>query len=204
MPNESSQIFRQEAIEQASSVEQLDQLMQVVRLKDWLPLGSVAVLLLAALIWSVVGRIPVFVESRGLLLSDPASKQLFNLSYFPISTGKQIQVGDRMLVVPDTVTIQEFGGLEATVTQVSPTAVTEQAAIQRIGNAELARVVYQPAGIEVVAALTPSPDTGTGYAWSMSAGPNMPLSSQIPTQSRVLLQQRAPITYVFPFLQRQP
>lgn len=204
MANEQPGIFRPEAVEQASSVEQLDQLMQVVNLKDWLPLASVFGLLLAALVWSVLGRIPIFVEARGLLLSDATNtERLLSVSYFPISEGKQIQKGDRMLVVPGTVNIQEFGGLEATVIEVSPVAVTEQSATQRIGNPELAQLVYEPASIEVMAELTPNSDNPTGYQWSMSAGPNVQLSSQIPTRSKVLLHQQAPITFVFPFLQRE-
>ena len=100
-----SSIFRQEAVEQASSVEQLDQLMQVVNLKDWLPLASIGALLAVALIWSFLGRIPMFVESKGLLLSDTTTPdRLISVSYFPIGEGKQIQPGDRILIskLPDS------------------------------------------------------------------------------------------------------
>lgn len=205
MPNEeSSSLFREEAIEQASSVEQLDQLMQVVRLQDWLPLTAIGVLLTGALVWSFMGRIPMFTEAKGLLLTPAANpNQLISISYFPIGEGKQIQPGDRILIIPDTINIQEFGGLEATVTEVSPTAVTEQAALNRTsGNQELAQLVYTPASIEVVAQLTPDPSTPTGYKWSMSQGPKTKLPGGIPTTSQVLLQEKAPITYVFPFLGR--
>lgn len=205
MANEQpSSIFRQEAVEQASSVEQLDQLMQVVTLKDWLPLASIGALLAVALIWSFLGRIPMFVASKGLLLSDTTNpERLISVSYFPIGEGKQIQPGDRILIVPDTVNIQEFGGLEAEVTDVSPAPITEQTALSRVnGNQELADLVYTPASIEVVAQLVPDQSTATGYKWSMSNGPDLKLSSQIPTTSKVLLTERAPITYVFPFLAR--
>ena len=201
--NKPTQIFRPEALEQASSVEQLDQLMQVVGLKDWLPLASVGALLAAALIWSVVGKIPMFVEAKGLLLADQSNGTLQSVSYFPIAQGKQIQPGDRILIVPDTVNVQEFGGLEATVTNVSPTAVTEQSVAQRIGNPELAQLVYTPASIEVTAALESNSTNATGYQWSMSTGPKQPLSDQIPTHAQVVLQRRSPISYVFPFLQRE-
>lgn len=201
---QSSGIFRQEAVEQASSVEQLDQLMQVVNLRDWLPLASVGALLAVALIWSFVGRIPTFVQAKGLLLSDSANPdRLISVSYFPIGEGKQIQPGDQILIVPDTVNIQEYGGLEAEVTAVSPSPITEQAALSRVnGNQELAQLVYRPASIEVVAKLTADPTTPTGYKWSMSRGPDLKLSGEIPTTSKVLLTEKAPITYVFPSLAR--
>ncbi len=198
-----SQIFRPEALEQASSVEQLDQLMQVTSLKDWLPLASVGLLLTGALIWSIVGRIPMSVEARGVLLTEGDGQPVVSLSYFPIAQGKQIQPGDKILVVPDTVNVQAYGGLNATVTAISPTAVTKQSVAQRIGTPELAELVYAPASVEVTAELEPNPANSTGYQWSMSTGPQQPLSNQTPTHAQVVLQRRSPISYVFPFLQRQ-
>jgi HlyD family secretion protein len=202
MADQQPGIFRQEAVEQASSVEQLDQLMQVIDLKDWLPLVSIGALLAAALIWSVVARIPTYVQAKGLLLSDAAHpNQLMNVSYFPIGDGKQVHPGDRILLVPDTVNIQEFGGLEARVVEVSSAPVTEQSALKRVnGNRELLNLVYIPASIEVVAQLKPDPNAPSGYQWSMSQGPKMQLTSEIPTTSKVMLSERAPISYVFPFL----
>ncbi len=203
MANEQeSSLFRKEALEQVSSPEQLDQLMQVVNLKNWLPLASIGFLLALAVIWSVVGRIPIFIESKGLLVEDTDdSKQLISVSYFPIAQGKQIQVGDRILVIPETANIQEFGGLEATVTEVSPFPVTEASALKRVkGNPELADLVYTPASIEVFAKLQPNPTNNTGYQWSMSKGPDEKLSSETPATAKVMLTNRAPISFIFPFL----
>lgn len=195
-------IFRQEALEQVSSVEQLDQLMQVVSLKDWMPLASIAFLLAIALLWSIFGRIPTFVEARGLLLSDTAnSNGLMSVSYFPIGEGKQIAPGDRMIIIPDTVNIQEYGGIEATVMQVSPLPVSENEVLKRLdGKQELVKLVYTPAPIEVTAKLELDVSTPTGFKWSMSKGPDLKLSSEIPATTKVMLSQQAPITYVFPFL----
>jgi len=203
MANEQeSSLFRKEALEQVSSPEQLDQLMQVVNLKNWLPLASIGFLLVLAVIWSIVGRIPIFIESKGLLVEDTDdSKQLMSVIYFPIAQGKQIQVGDRILVIPETANIQEFGGLEATVTEVSPFPVTEASALKRVrGNLELADLVYTPASIEVFAKLQPNPINHTGYQWSMSKGPDEKLSSETPANAKVMLSDRAPISFIFPFL----
>jgi len=202
MANEQDSLFRQEALEQISSPEQLDQLMQVVNLKDWLPLASIGFLLALALLWSIVGRIPIFVESKGLLVEDTANpNRLISVSYFPIAEGKQIQPGDRILIIPTTTSIQEFGGLEATVTEVSPTSVTQASALKRVnGNSELAALVYTPASIEVLSQLQPNPANATGYQWSMSQGPRGTLSGGTPADARVTLSDRAPISFVFPFL----
>ena len=207
MANEQeSSLFRQEALEQISSPEQLDQLIQVVTLKDWLPLASIGFLVALALIWSIVGRIPVFVEAKGLLVQgsnaqhsdaqptdqfDP--QQLMSVSYFPIASGKQIHPGDRILILPETASSDEFGGMEATVAQVSPYPVTQASALERVnGNQELAALVYTPASIEVISKLTPDAATATGYHWAMSNGPDQKLSGETPTRARVTLSERAP------------
>lgn len=196
-----SNLFRAEALAQIASPEQLDQLMQIVNLKDWLPLASIGFLVVLALLWSIVGRIPIFVQAKGLLVQDTADpRQLVSVSYFPIAEGKQIQPGDRVLISPETASFQEFGGVEAIVTSVSPQPVTQLTAIERAnGNSELADLIYKPASIEVIARLQPAPDNASGYQWSMSRG-SAQLSSQTPTDARVMLSEQAPITFLFPFL----
>jgi hypothetical protein len=199
---ESGGLFRQEALEQISSVEQLDQLIQIVNLKDWIPLASVGFLVAIALIWSVFGRIPTTVSAKGLLLQDPANpNQLVNVSYFPIGEGKRIRPGDSILITPDVVSASETGGIKATVTDVSAAPVTEETLLQKInGNRELANLVYTPASIQVVAQLESDSSNASGYQWSMSQGPESRLSSQTPTTARAVLSRTAPISFVFPFL----
>ena len=83
-----NQIFRDKALEQLSSPEQLDQLLTVVNRKSWIPLAALGGLMLAAAIWSFFGQIPVTVEGVGLLVHPrqvvsfqlPASGQVVELS----------------------------------------------------------------------------------------------------------------------------
>ncbi|MBP5972051.1 NHLP bacteriocin system secretion protein [Brasilonema sp. CT11] len=67
MQDKTSRLFREEALEQLSSPEQLDQLMQVTSQQVWLPLISMGFLVVIAGIWSVVGRIPLTVTGSGVL-----------------------------------------------------------------------------------------------------------------------------------------
>jgi hypothetical protein len=200
---EKPSLFRQEALDQISSPEQLDQLLQVVNLKDWLPLASLGFVVAIALIWSIFGKVPLTAEAKGLLLQDKTDpNQLISVSYFPIEDGRQIQTGDRMLVTPVTANFQEVGGLEAIVTEVSAQPVMRSAALQQVqNNSELLDLVYVPASIEVIAHLKSDASTATGYQWSMSKGPDMQLAGGIPTQGRVTLSERSPIQFIFPFLE---
>jgi hypothetical protein len=203
MADEKPSLFRQEALDKISSPEQLDQLLQVVSLKDWLPLASLGFVVAIALVWSIFGKIPLTAEAKGLLLQSPTDpNQLISVSYFPIEDGRQIQAGDRMLITPVTANFQEFGGIEAVVTQVSDQPVMRNSALQQVqNNEELLDLVYVPASIAVTAELKPDGTTATGYQWSMSKGPNMRVAGGVPTQGRVTLSERSPIQFIFPFLQ---
>lgn len=61
-------IFRKESLERLSSPERLDQLMQVVSPRSWLPLVALGSIVGVAVIWSIYGRIPITVEGRGVLI----------------------------------------------------------------------------------------------------------------------------------------
>jgi HlyD family secretion protein len=94
----STKIFREEALEHLSSPEQLDQLLQVVNRKSWIPIATIGALLLVAIIWSIFGRIPMTVEGVGLLiyprqvvsLQLPSSGQVVELN---IKVGDLVQKG---------------------------------------------------------------------------------------------------------------
>lgn len=69
MPEEKNQIFRQQALDRLNSPELLDQLMQVVKPKDWLLLGGLGILGILGVIWSIFGNIPIAVSAKGVLIN---------------------------------------------------------------------------------------------------------------------------------------
>ncbi|MSR13223.1 MAG: NHLP bacteriocin system secretion protein [Gammaproteobacteria bacterium] len=81
-------IFRREALEHLSSPEQLDALLEVTTSRAWLALATIGAGLGLALLWSVVGQIPITVEAVGILVYPrrivsvqvPAVGQLTNLT----------------------------------------------------------------------------------------------------------------------------
>ncbi|ARV62943.1 NHLP bacteriocin system secretion protein [Nostocales cyanobacterium HT-58-2] len=68
MQSKENKLFRQEALERLSSPERLDQLMQVVNRRAWLPLTTIGSLVVVAVIWSIFGRIPLTVNGQGVLI----------------------------------------------------------------------------------------------------------------------------------------
>ncbi|NES20003.1 MAG: NHLP bacteriocin system secretion protein [Symploca sp. SIO3E6] len=81
-------IFRQKALERLSSPEQLDKLMRVVSPFDWLPLGALAIFVIAGVAWSIFGNLPITVTGKGILINprrvvqfqSPISGQLQSLN----------------------------------------------------------------------------------------------------------------------------
>jgi len=98
---EPRKIFRDEALEHLSSPEQLDQLLQIVNPKSWIPIATLGGLLLVALLWSIFGQIPVTVEGVGLLVHPrqivsfqlPASGQIVVLN---VKVGNFVEKGQNL------------------------------------------------------------------------------------------------------------
>lgn len=88
-------VFRKVSLERLASPEQLDQLLQVTNPTGWLALGSVVALLVAALIWGVVGTIPTEARGEGILLRQGGVSDLV-----AASSG---QVEELLVTVGDTV-----------------------------------------------------------------------------------------------------
>jgi|ERR1700693_451150 len=123
------------------------------------------------------------------------------VSYFAIRDGKRISVGMPILITPDTVKRERFGGIQGTVSSVSQYPVTKEGATAFIGSTELAtRLLGDEPRIEVVAELKQDPTSFSGYKWSSSNGPPLRISSGTTTSSRVTVEARAPITFLLPFL----
>ncbi|MBW4641612.1 MAG: NHLP bacteriocin system secretion protein [Goleter apudmare HA4340-LM2] len=68
MSDSSKKLFREESLERLSSPERLDQLMNVVNPRAWVPLAGLGSLVAVGAVWSVVGRLPLTVSGQGVLL----------------------------------------------------------------------------------------------------------------------------------------
>ena len=111
-------IFRQESLERLSSPERLDQLMQVIAPKDWLALTVFGSLAILGLGWSIVGRIPITVEGKGIFLQPRQVVELQSsiagqLKSLNVSNGQCVKK-DQVLATIDPVSLREQLRLETT------------------------------------------------------------------------------------------
>ena len=121
--------------------------------------------------------------------------------YFPVEDGKKIVPGMTIHIAPDTVQRQRFGSMIGIVKTVSAFPITKEGVQSLVGNAEVVDVLLsQGPAIEVMAGLTPNTATFSGYQWSSSTGPPLPITAGTTTTGRVVLEHRAPITYLLPML----
>ncbi|MBE8998153.1 NHLP bacteriocin system secretion protein [Nostoc sp. LEGE 12447] len=102
-----SNLFRKEALDRLSSPERLDQLMQVVQPKKWIPLTAMGSLIVVGLVWSVFGRIPITVAGQGVVVfpskvvgfQSPSSGQILMLF---VRTGDEVKKGQVLATIDQT------------------------------------------------------------------------------------------------------
>jgi hypothetical protein len=63
-----NRLFRRSALEQLSSPEQLDSLMQVTSPRAWIALLGLGILVVAFVVWGYVGSVQVTTDGRGILI----------------------------------------------------------------------------------------------------------------------------------------
>lgn len=104
-------IFRESALERLSSPERLDQLMQVTNPMDWIALTTIGTLVGGALMWSVVGRIPITVNGQGVFtqpnrLLDLQANVAGQINSLNIRPGQCVQK-DEVLATIDPIDLRQ-------------------------------------------------------------------------------------------------
>jgi len=184
---------------------------EIHRLRSTIAINEVQIEKNSQIVAAHSGRIIELLADTGQIVSagarvarlevDDASTALVNVAYLAVGDGKKVTPGMRVLITPDTVERQRYGGITGVVLAVSDLAVTTEGARAVLGNADLAQaLVGGTTRIEVTASLDADSTTASGYKWSSSAGPGSPVTAGLTGEMRVIVEQRAPITFVLPFL----
>ncbi len=187
-------IFRKEALERFSSPEQLDQLMQIVTLRSWLPMATLGALLGIGFLWSFWGSIPVTTTGRGFLVyRNDHNNELVGVAYFDAREVAQIDPGMKVLMIPDVDTGKQISrGIYGRVKSVATPKVRTLEGIRKSANPEAKQM------LEVLIELKPDPVSDNNYEWSAYNSNLSPLAG-IPCIARITLAEKAPISFVFPF-----
>ncbi|MEA5627193.1 NHLP bacteriocin system secretion protein [Nostoc sp. UHCC 0251] len=131
---------------------------------------------------------------------DPGGK-LMSVAFFPAGEGKKLKSGMKLQITPTTVKREEFGGIVGTIGEISTFPITQEGAVRSVGSAEVVKgLLAQGPQLEAFATLEPDPSTFSSWKWSSSRGPRQKITSGTPTTVRVTVEERAPISFVFPIL----
>jgi len=137
------------------------------------------------------------------LNTNPSGSSLVSLAFFPAKDAKRIKVGQSVQVTPNTTNAQRHGAIQGTVVSVQALPVSDEALLNRLGSSSLVKSLTaesQGPLLEVHTRLQHNPNNVSGYDWGGGAGPQLRLTSGTPTEVRVLVEQRQPISYLVPIL----
>ncbi|WP_404790467.1 NHLP bacteriocin system secretion protein [Altericista sp. CCNU0014] len=147
-----------------------------------------------------VGQVVAVGTQLGLIATNARTQELQGLAFFPVQDGKKIRPGMAMQITPTTIKRERFGGIEATVASVTEFSITKQEMAALIGNADVVQSLGAGPFIGVYGKLQADPKTFTGYDWSSSKGPQLKLTPGTTATALVTLENRSPLSFVFPIL----
>lgn len=100
--------FRAAALDRAASPEQFDHLVVITKPSDWIWAAVICLLLVAAIIWGIVGRIPTRVSGEGILISngdrvvDAVSAAAGRLASVSVAVGDHVARGQPIARIVQT------------------------------------------------------------------------------------------------------
>lgn len=118
--------------------------------------------------------------------------------FVPEAASTALRPGQPATLALSTAPAAQFGLLRATITSVSPYALSAAQVADLVGG-PLAAEPYLTAGAPrlVLAALQPDTATASGLAWTTVTGPPGPVRTQTQVQATVTLGSRAPLSLLF-------
>ena len=205
------QIYRKKLMERISSPEQLDEMIVITSPSYWLAILGGAVIIVAALIWSVFGSIPISMETTGIFVSAQISDQQTEgsqsiggqqvICYVPINSGKKIVPGMETIVCPTTVSQQEYGNMMGKVVAVDPYVTSSEDIVSTLGSESLAQMFSQNGPVVAVTCeLRTDATTASGFWWSNSNGAEVVLAEGTIITADIILEEKSPISMLLPFL----
>ena len=205
------QVYRKSLLERISSPEQLDKMIVITSPSYWLAILGGAFIIVAALVWSILGSIPINMETTGIFVSAQMSDQQTAdsqsigeqqvICYVPISSGKKIVPGMEAVVCPTTVNQQEYGNMMGEVVAVDPYVTSYEDIVAALGSESLAQMFSQNGPVVAVTCkLRTDATTVSGFWWSNDNGATVVLAEGTIMIVDIILEEKSPISMLLPFI----
>ncbi len=124
--------------------------------------------------------------------------------YVPVADGKKVKAGMQVNVYPSTADKQEYGHINAVVTDADAYVTSTQEMKNKLGDDSLVQNISQGGPmVQITCYLKPDPSTKSGYEWSSKKGGKVELSPGTPVTADIITEKKAPITMLIPFLKEK-
>ena len=124
--------------------------------------------------------------------------------YIPLSSGKSVEVGMEVTVTPTTISEQEYGHMFGTVVGVDDYVASVSSLRETLGDDNLANAFLQSGPVVgVVVELETDESAANGYRWSNRKGQNVLLAEGTMMTAKVVLEKKAPITLLLPYIKEK-
>lgn len=140
-------------------------------------------------------------EGQPILSLQTREENLDVLAYIPSQIAKDVRAEMEAQISPSNVKREEYGYLHGKVEFVASYPATEAAIMRNFENDSLVHIVTSGGLVtEIHATIQRDADTKSGFAWSTSKGPDVPITSGTICTVDVVTRRERPILLVLPFL----
>jgi hypothetical protein len=129
-------IYRQEALQRLSSIDQLDQLMPLTSPRGWIALAAAGLLLLVAGLWAVLGTVTVTVEGEGVLTRPGGVRAVTapdagQVKAVDVAIGQEVRAGETLVRLVSASATDERKVVSPVEGRVVALAVDEGASVEK-------------------------------------------------------------------------
>lgn len=142
------QIYRKSLLERMSSPEQLDKMIVITPPFFWLALLGGLIIISVVLVWSIVGRLPVKLQSTGIVVQDEGAYILASdtggiVTSVEVEEGDYVEEGDVVLTLSDEAVLMEMENLNKRRDQVAAVTIDSIGDVVTADNRELINLKTQ-------------------------------------------------------------
>ena len=124
--------------------------------------------------------------------------------YVPVSSGKKIHEGMKVLIYPSTVNKQEYGHMEAEVIHVDSYITSTEEMLRQLGDEKLVEAFLKDGPVvEIACKIRTSEDTASGYYWSSRKGADLLIEDGTMVEADVVIDKKAPVTILIPYIKEK-
>lgn len=186
-----------EGAEQISSLQELHKTIQVISIRGWIALFFAFVFVVIALVWAFVGKIPIAVDGKCILLEKGTGESVV-YGFFPLYAGQQVVEGMKGYISLDTIDPNKYGKIEGAVLRIRPFPVSEgDEALEIIPSTSLRHYFTEGELPTIMVEIQPLKDGGK-FKWTSANGPTFPIPNASVGDAQIILKTVRPISYVLP------